>query len=68
MQVAAVSPSSLNYEETISTLQYADQAKQLKTNNVKNTVDTSAAGRVAVLQVAQSFVLTACPAASTAYP
>ena len=62
-----MSPSSLNYEETISTLQYADQAKQLKTNNVKNSVDTSAAGRVAVLQVvAQSFVLTARPAASTA--
>jgi kinesin family protein 1 len=34
--IAAISPSSTSYEETLSTLRYADQAKRIKTNAVVN--------------------------------
>ena len=29
--IAALSPADINYEETLSTLRYADRAKQIKT-------------------------------------
>lgn len=29
--VAAISPADINYEESLSTLRYADRAKQIKT-------------------------------------
>lgn len=34
--LACVSPSYISYEETINTLKYADRAKQIKKNVVKN--------------------------------
>ena len=34
--IAAVSPADVNYEETMSTLRYADRAKQIKTKAVIN--------------------------------
>ncbi|KAM4678130.1 kinesin-like protein KIF1C isoform 2-T2 [Discoglossus pictus] len=34
--IAALSPADLNYEETLSTLRYADRAKQIKCNAVIN--------------------------------
>lgn len=34
--ICAISPSDDNYEETLSTLRYADQAKKIKCNAVIN--------------------------------
>jgi len=34
--IAALSPADINYEETLSTLRYADRAKQIKTKAVIN--------------------------------
>jgi hypothetical protein len=34
--ICAVSPADNNYEETLSTLRYADQAKKIKCNAVVN--------------------------------
>ncbi|XP_076031819.1 kinesin-like protein KIF28 [Oratosquilla oratoria] len=36
VMIAAVSPADINYDETLSTLRYADRAKQIKTNAVVN--------------------------------
>ena len=38
--ICAVSPATDNYEETLSTLRYADQAKKIKNNAVINESDT----------------------------
>ncbi|XP_030845070.1 kinesin-like protein KIF18B isoform X2 [Strongylocentrotus purpuratus] len=38
VMIAAVSPSSLSYEDTFSTLRYADRAKEIKSNLQKNVV------------------------------
>lgn len=37
--ICAVSPATDNYEETLSTLRYADQAKKIKNNAVVNESD-----------------------------
>jgi hypothetical protein len=34
--ICAISPAFLNYEETLSTLRYADNAKKIKNNAVIN--------------------------------
>lgn len=34
--ICAISPSNNNYEETLSTLRYADQAKKIKCHAVVN--------------------------------
>ena len=34
--LAAISPADVNYEETLSTLRYADSAKQIKNTAVIN--------------------------------
>ena len=34
--IAAISPADVNYEETLSTLRYADQAKKIKNKAVVN--------------------------------
>ncbi|CAI9603637.1 unnamed protein product, partial [Staurois parvus] len=34
--VAALSPADINYDETLSTLRYADRAKQIRCNAVIN--------------------------------
>lgn len=36
LMICALSPASDNYEETLSTLRYADQAKKIKNNAVIN--------------------------------
>jgi hypothetical protein len=36
VMICAISPSSDNYEETLSTLKYADQAKKIKNHAVIN--------------------------------
>lgn len=36
LMICAISPSEDNYEETLSTLRYADQAKKIKCNAVVN--------------------------------
>ncbi len=36
LMICAISPSDDNYEETLSTLRYADQAKKIKCNAVIN--------------------------------
>lgn len=36
LMICALSPSSNNYEETLSTLRYADQAKKIKLHAVVN--------------------------------
>ena len=36
LQIAAISPADINYEESLSTLRYADRAKQIKTVAVVN--------------------------------
>jgi hypothetical protein len=36
IMICAVSPAFLNYEETLSTLRYADSAKKIKNNAVIN--------------------------------
>ncbi len=36
IMIAAVSPADINYQETLSTLRYADRAKQIKTRAVVN--------------------------------
>ena len=41
--VAALSPADINYDETLSTLRYADRAKQIKT---KATVNESATDKL----------------------
>jgi hypothetical protein len=37
--ICAISPASDNYEETLSTLRYADQAKKIKNNATINESD-----------------------------
>ena len=34
--IAALSPADINYDETVSTLRYADRAKKIKTKAVVN--------------------------------
>ena len=34
--IAALSPADINYDETLSTLRYADRAKRIKTKAVVN--------------------------------
>ncbi len=36
IMICAISPAFLNYEETLSTLRYADSAKKIKNNAVIN--------------------------------
>lgn len=36
LMICAISPASDNYDETLSTLRYADQAKKIKNNAVIN--------------------------------
>jgi len=36
VMIAALSPADINYDETLSTLRYADRAKQIKTKAVVN--------------------------------
>ena len=38
--IAAISPSDFNYEETLSTLRYADQAKKIQNKAVVNESET----------------------------
>ncbi|EYC32047.1 hypothetical protein Y032_0003g1371 [Ancylostoma ceylanicum] len=40
IMIAAVSPADINYEETLSTLRFADRAKAIKTNAVVNENQT----------------------------
>lgn len=40
LMICAISPATDNYEETLSTLRYADQAKKIKNNAVINESDT----------------------------
>lgn len=39
--IAAIAPSSASYEETLSTLRYADKTKQIKTRPVVNEDPTA---------------------------
>ena len=41
LMVAAISPADINYDETLSTLRYADNAKKIKTVAVKNEDPTA---------------------------
>jgi len=36
VMIAALSPADINYDETLSTLRYADRAKRIKTKAVIN--------------------------------
>lgn len=36
IMIAAISPADVNYEESLSTLRYADRAKQIKTRAIVN--------------------------------
>jgi hypothetical protein len=36
IQIAAISPADINYDETLSTLRYADRAKQIKCKAIVN--------------------------------
>jgi len=36
VMIAALSPADINYDETLSTLRYADRAKHIKTKAVVN--------------------------------
>ena len=38
--ICAISPANDNYEETLSTLRYADQAKKIKNNAIVNESET----------------------------
>lgn len=40
IMIAAASPASSNYSETLSTLQFADRAKQIKNKPVVNESET----------------------------
>ena len=40
LMICALSPADDNYEETLSTLRYADQAKKIKLNAVVNESET----------------------------
>ena len=40
LMICAISPASDNYEETLSTLRYADQAKKIKNKAVVNESET----------------------------
>lgn len=40
VMIAALSPADINYEETLSTLRYADRAKQIKNKAVVNESET----------------------------
>ena len=42
VMIAAISPADVNYKETLSTLQYADRAKQIKNKAVVNEDPTDA--------------------------
>ncbi len=47
--IAALSPADINYDETLSTLRYADRAKRIKTKAVVN--DQSQDKMIGELQV-----------------
>ncbi len=49
--IAALSPADINYDETLSTLRYADRAKRIKTKAVVN--DQSQDKMIGELQVGQ---------------
>ena len=36
IMIAALSPADINYQETLSTLRYADRAKRIKTKAIVN--------------------------------
>ena len=36
IMIAALSPADINYDETLSTLRYADRAKQIKNKAIVN--------------------------------
>lgn len=36
IMIAALSPADINYDETLSTLRYADRAKRIKTKAIVN--------------------------------
>lgn len=40
IMICAISPAADNYEETLSTLRYADQAKKIKNKPVVNESET----------------------------
>ena len=40
LMICAISPASDNYDENLSTLRYADQAKKIKNNAVINESDS----------------------------
>ncbi len=41
-QIAAISPADINFDESVSTLRYADRAKQIKTRAMVNEDPTEA--------------------------
>lgn len=53
IMIAAISPAHLDYEESLSTLRYADRAKQIKTKAVVNEDPTEVLIRE--LQVSKIF-------------
>lgn len=40
LQIAALSPAGINYDETLSTLRFADRAKSIKTKAIVNESPT----------------------------
>lgn len=52
--ICALSPADINYEETLSTLRYADRAKRIKTKAVVN--DQSADMMMSVLKVSHQML------------
>lgn len=54
--IACISPSSLSYEETLSTLRYADQAKRIRTRAIVNQDSISSAERDAQILAMQDTI------------
>ena len=68
VMISAISPSSMNYEETISTLRFADRAKQIKTKATVNENPTEKLIRELKEENAKLMEMLASPGGAAAAP
>lgn len=54
--IAAISPADINYDETLSTLRYADRAKQIKNTVLINEDPMESLIRELKVSISQTFI------------
>lgn len=56
VMIAAISPADINYDETLSTLRYADRAKQIKNTVLINEDPMESLIRELKVSMSQTFI------------